>query len=564
VEDLEQFRRRAMGARRWSEEARRLAQAGHKRSALAAERLAQLADDEGNSESAAEHRREAARHRAAARRLALAGHELGARAAERLAELADDEGEPAAAGDYRRTAAHLRAEARRVAGSRVLDSVHEAFVAMDGGGFITDWSPQAESTFGWPRREAGGRVLAETIVPERYRRAHWDGLQRFLETGEGPVLGKRVEITALHRDGYEFPVELTISVVEESGRHRFYAVLHDISERKLSERHLGAQIAIGRVLGSHDSLSEAIPALLAAVGEAMEWQVGSYWSEAEPGRLTCRETWRAEPAFEAFERVSRELELAPGLGLPGLVWRSCEPAWLEDAGREPKPNFLRAEVAAKAGLHSAICLPVRKDNELIGALEFFSHSIQHPEPTLIETLTTLSAQIDRFVTELEERAALRRRLEALTRRDELTGLANRRAWTEELERELARSRREGRPLCVALLDLDQFEAVNERRGHAAGDALLREIAARWRGQLRLTDVLARRGGEDFAIALPARSLEVALAAVERLRAAPPSGMTCSAGLVAWDGQESGDQLLGRAEAALQRAKRDGSDQTATA
>jgi diguanylate cyclase (GGDEF)-like protein/PAS domain S-box-containing protein len=562
VQELEQFRRRAMGARRWSAEARRLALAGHERGAKTAERLAQLADDEGNSESAAEHRNAAARHRAAARRLALAGHELSAKAAERLAELADDEGEPASAVGYRTTAAHLRAEARRVSGSRVLESVHEAFVAMDGGGFITDWSPQAESIFGWPRTEAVGRVLADTIIPERYRQAHWQGLQRFLETGEGPVLGKRVEITALHRDGYEFPVEMTISSLEQEGRHSFYAVLHDISERKLSERYLQAQTAISGLLSTQEALSQAIPPLLAAIGEAMGWQVGGYWSEVEPGLLRCRETWRAEPAFEAFEQASHELALAPGAGLPGLVWRSGEPAWLEDAGRAP--NFLRAEAAAKAGLHSAICLPVRMGTELVGAVEFFSHSVQHPEPSLIEMLTTLSTQIAQVVTVLEERVKLGRRLEALARRDELTGLANRRAWNEELERELARSRREGQPVGVALLALDHFEAVDERRGHSTGDDLLREVAANWKGQLRITDVLARYGGENFAIALPASRLETALAVVERLRVAPPAGMTCSGGLVAWDGQESADVLLARADAALYRAQREGGDRTVTA
>jgi diguanylate cyclase (GGDEF)-like protein/PAS domain S-box-containing protein len=551
-----------MGARRWSEEARHLALAGHERGAKAAERLAQLADDEGNSESAAEHRNAAARHRAAARRLALAGHELSAKAAERLAELADDEGKPASAGGYRTTAAHLRAEARRVSGSRVLDSVHEAFVAMDGGGFITDWSPQAESTFGRPRTEAVGRVLADTIIPQRYRQAHWQGLQRFLETGEGPVLGKRVEVTALHRDGYEFPVELTISSAEQEGRHCFYAVLHDISERRLTERYLQAQTAISGLLSTHKALSKAIPALLAAIGEAMEWQVGGYWSEVEPGLLRCRKTWRAESTFESFERATHELALAPGEGLPGLVWRNGEPAWLEDAGGAR--NFRRAEAAAKAGLHSGICLPVRRGSELVGAIEFFSHSVQHPEPGLIEMLTALSSQIAQVVTVLEERDRLGRRLEALARRDVLTGLANRRAWNEELERELARSRREGQPPCVALLELDHFEAVNERRGQPAGDALLKEIAANWKRQLRITDVLARYDGDDFAIAFPARRLETALAVVERLRTALRAGLTCSAGLVAWDGQESADELLARADAALDRAKREGGDRTATA
>jgi two-component system cell cycle sensor histidine kinase/response regulator CckA len=410
VDELGQFRRRARRAKKWSDEARRLAAAGHERGAAAAERLARRADEEGSPQWAAAYRETADRHRAAARRLALAGPERSAEAAERLADLAEAQDKPVSARSYREMAAHLRAEARRVAGGRVLDSFQEAFVAMDAGGFITDWSPQAEATFGWSREDALGRVLADTIIPARYRRAHWEGLQRFLETGEGPVVGKRVEMSALHRDGYEFPVELTVCSQERDGEPSFYSVLRDISDRKLIERYLRAQTAISQVLVTHESLTEAIPPLLAAVGAAMEWQVGGYWTEGEPGVLRCRETWRSEAAFEPFERASRKLELAPGVGLPGLVWQSGEPAWLENASCEPKPYFRRAEAAAEVGLHSAICLPVHGGTKLVGAVEFFSDSIQHPEPALIEMMTTLSAQIGQFVTVLEERGTLLRRL----------------------------------------------------------------------------------------------------------------------------------------------------------
>jgi PAS domain S-box-containing protein len=401
VDDLEQFQRRVAHAKRWAEEARRLAVAGHERSAAAAERLAHHAEYEGNPESAAEHWSAVARHRAAARRVAMAGHELSAGAAERLAHLADHEGNPESAAGYRRMADHLRVEARGLSEGRVFDSSHEAFVAMDAGGFITDWSPQAESTFGWLREEAVGKVLADTIIPERYRHAHWEGLQRFLETGEGPVVGKRVEIAALHRDGHEFPVELTISTVETEGPYGFFASLHEISDRKLAERYLQAENAVSRLLGTCESMSEAIPRLLAAAGEAMGWSVGGYWSEEEPEVLRCRVTWRSEAAAEPFQCASQELALAPGVGLAGRVWQSGVPAWIEDVAREPW--FVRAEAAAKAGLHGAVCLPVCRGNELVGALEFFGRSIQYPEPTVIEMMTTLSAQIGRLVTVLEER-----------------------------------------------------------------------------------------------------------------------------------------------------------------
>jgi PAS domain S-box-containing protein len=117
----------------------------------------------------------------------------------------------------------------------VIDTAHEAFVSMDASGCITYWNPEAERTFGWSREEAIGRMLADTIVPPQHREAHLRGLKRFLSTGEGPALNRRFEITALHRDGHEFPIELTISAREAFGCQTFNAFLHDITERKQAD-----------------------------------------------------------------------------------------------------------------------------------------------------------------------------------------------------------------------------------------------------------------------------------------------------------------------------------------
>ena len=159
-----------------------------------------------------------------------------------------------------------------------------------------------------------------------------------------------------------------------------------------------------------------------------------------------------------------------------------------------------------------------------------------------------------------ERLALLRRLEASARTDELTGLPNRRAWQEEMPRELARARREGTPLCVAIFDLDHFKAYNDEHGHIAGDVLLKEAAAAWAVRLRPTDLLARYGGEEFTLAMPRCDEAEAAELVERLRLAMPGGRTCSAGIACWDGVEPAETLLERADRALYRAKELGRDQ----
>ncbi|MGC2460808.1 MAG: EAL domain-containing protein [Steroidobacteraceae bacterium] len=114
----------------------------------------------------------------------------------------------------------------------------DALVVMDDTGRITDWNSQAEKTFGWSREQVIGKSLAETIVPIQYREAHKHGMQMFLETGEGPIVNKRIELWAMHRDGREFPVELAVFPVKHDGGWIFSVFIRDLTERKQAEQAL--------------------------------------------------------------------------------------------------------------------------------------------------------------------------------------------------------------------------------------------------------------------------------------------------------------------------------------
>jgi len=118
---------------------------------------------------------------------------------------------------------------------QILETAHDAFIAIDELGRVTDCNAQAHATFGWAREEMLGAELAQLIIPEGHRTAHRRGIAHFLATGEGPVLGRRLELTALHRAGREFPVELTISALQTREGHWFSAFLRDITERKAAE-----------------------------------------------------------------------------------------------------------------------------------------------------------------------------------------------------------------------------------------------------------------------------------------------------------------------------------------
>ena len=147
-------------------------------------------------------------------------------------------------------------------------------------------------------------------------------------------------------------------------------------------------------------------------------------------------------------------------------------------------------------------------------------------------------------------------LRTVAREDPLTGLANRRLWDERLEEELERSRRTGTALSVALADLDSFKAVNDARGHHSGDRVLQDLSHSWRAAVRGGgDFLARLGGDEFGLLAPG-SDEIGIRRLaRRLADSLPEGISASIGVATWTGDETGSELVRRADLAMYEAKR---------
>ncbi len=132
----------------------------------------------------------------------------------------------------------------------IVATAEQAFVAIDAGGAVTEWNSKAEEMFGWSRSEVVGRQLADLVIPEAMRDAHRKGMARFMATGEGKVVNRPVQLNALHRDGHEFPVEMTISPLEVGGEWTFNAFIQDITERKATTDALAAGEARFRALAT--------------------------------------------------------------------------------------------------------------------------------------------------------------------------------------------------------------------------------------------------------------------------------------------------------------------------
>ncbi len=213
-----------------------------------------------------------------------------------------------------------------------------------------------------------------------------------------------------------------------------------------------------------------------------------------------------------------------------------------------------------AATYAAVLLAIRADSELLATRWSVTVSVVWG---VALTIHFLRISVDRLVA----------RLRTATRTDLLTDVLNRRGFEEAFGLELARVRRSGAPLALAIGDIDRFKAINDRYGHAAGDAALKAVAARLRECCRGTDVLARIGGEEFALVMPQTTLDEALVLAERLRRSVAlvhdeggEPLTISFGVVECTRGEDADpdRLLGAADRALYAAKDAGRDRVVSA
>jgi diguanylate cyclase (GGDEF)-like protein/PAS domain S-box-containing protein len=441
----------------------------------------------------------------------------------------------------------------------ILDGMNEAYVSTDEHGMVMNWNRSAETTFGWSAGEATGRWLPDLIIPAEDRPEFKALLAR---TVPGvPATGRveaRLDREAIHKDGSSFPVELALTMIEVDGKTELHTLMHDISDRKYSEaklrEHAADVEAIVDVIGelSRSTVaSEARAAICRAATGIAEADVGALFEPDPSGtglRATASESMRVVGDFVHFGERSAVAR----------TFSTREPYFASDVVGNPSVSQMIIE---GRDVSSALWVPVTHDDQAIGVIVVaWKETMLTTPPRLTRVMGVIAAEAAVAI----ERAALLDRLERMAHTDDLTGLINRRAWDLEVVREVARARRDAAPLAVAMLDLDRFKNYNDQHGHQAGDRVLHEAASAWRGVLRETDLLARYGGEEFAVALPGCARQAAEVLVERLREVTPAGQSCSAGLALWNGSESAEELLGRADRAMYEAKQAGRDRTVIA
>jgi PAS domain S-box-containing protein len=272
--------------------------------------------------------------------------------------------------ERKRTEEALRANEERT--RLIIETALDAVITIDATGAITGWSPQAEQIFGWSRADMIDRSLADTVVPEQHREAHRRGLEHYLATGDGPVLGTRLELTALHRDGHEFPIELAITPLRTANGVSFSAFVRDITDRTQADARLRAQLERLNLL---DTLTRAIGArqdldsVLQVVARSLEDQLPldfcciGFYDRGDDSLVVARVGARSGPLAERLSMPERARVPVDQNGLRRCV--NGQLVYEPDLERLPFPFPQRL---AGGGLRSMVAAPLFVESAIFGVL----------------------------------------------------------------------------------------------------------------------------------------------------------------------------------------------------
>ncbi len=399
-----------------------------------------------------------------------------------------------------------------------LETANDAYIEIDESGIVTDWNSQAEAIFGWPRCEAIGRQGCDVVLPEQDRDTDRNrrGLTELAATGEEPLLGRRFELIAQHRDGRTFPIELAFWRTRDSDAVMFHGFAHDITRRKEQEAALRKSQEDFRMLfARHPHPMWVYDVKTLQFVEVNEAALSHYgYTRQEFLSMTVDQIQPPEDVVMLAVNMAARREELEASG----PWRHH----------------------TKAG-------------HLID-VEIASHRLVFDgrECTLV------------MAQDISERRLLEDRLRHQALHDGLTDLPNRACLLERAEVLLGEARGEQTPMAALFLDLDNFKEVNDSFGHMVGDGLLQAVATRLYTAVRQADTVGRIGGDEFVVLVSGASLAagpeiVAQQLLDVIRDTPfylegrYLTVTASIGIATGDACEAAD-LLRNADVALYQAK----------
>jgi diguanylate cyclase (GGDEF)-like protein/PAS domain S-box-containing protein len=400
-------------------------------------------------------------------------------------------------------------------------AAHDAIIMVDHEGSVVFWNNSAEKMFGYSNRDAVGKNCHGLIVPARYHEAYEKGFSLFKHSGQGAALGKALEVEARKKDGTEFPVELSLSGIHFHGEWSAVGIIRDITERKQVKESLQASEA--KYYDLYDNAPDMYYSLDLATGVIID--------------------------------CNKALLLATGYSKAELIGRSIFELYDASSAGEAKDTLQQFQVTGE--VRDAERRVKCKDGRIINVSLNVS-AIRDKDGNIV-----FSRSIWRDITELKMQEE---RVRTLSITDQLTALYNRRGFMTLAEQQLRVSERTRKGIVLLFADVDDLKQINDNLGHKSGDEAIIEAANVLKEVFRKMDIIARMGGDEFAVLATEASLEFSEMIRNRLqdqlvihnsRAGRDYDLSLSIGMIYHDPSTpcSLDELISRADSLMYEQKR---------
>jgi len=456
----------------------------------------------------------------------------------------------------------MRAEREIALQAELLDEVDAAVIATDTAFVVQYWNQGAEQLYGYSAEDAIGRPVIDLIVPDHSRAT-------MTELGGSALAGRsaEAELDAHDKEGRVFPVYLRLRAAHldsaDAGVTSIIGVSVDISARRLADaairRHAAQQEEIanlGRLALQGDSLAELFDYAVRIASGILSAECARVLE-----RLPDTSGFVVRAGVGWFDGRKGEHVAGDPPSISGFVVATREPVVVQDWDQERR--FERSSRLLARGARASVAVAIGDPSSPFGVLEVHYTKPQAVPADCGPFLAALANVLAEAIHRRDANETLR--LQAL--HDGLTGLPNRTLFHDRVTHALARNDRRRKRLAVFLIDIDQFELVNDSLGHDAGDELLRVLAPRVAGAIREGDTLARPGGDQFAVLCEELPSELAAIRIANqliscfeqpfeLRG-EQRVLSASIGIALSAGESTATELLRDADAAMYHAKKAG-------
>ena len=293
----------------------------------------------------------------------------------------------------------------------LLDLSADPTLIVDAKGIIVRANRQTHQLFGYETESLVGQEL-EILVPEKTRKMHAQLRADFFSNPKTRPMSKGLELEGRAKDGRLVPVQVSLSPIETERGSSVVVTVFDNTERSQTLRQLEVRAKLFRMMtdtaehaNNADFLDEAIEYCLERICAYLGWPVGHAYKLGDDGaeRLVSAGIWHlSDPQrLSRFRQVTENTTFDRGIGLPGRVWKTGKPAWIEDVTKDP--NFPRAKLADDIGVRAGFALPIRSGANFMGALEFFTEEVLTPDDSLLRMLSQIGLQLGQVADRVQAR-----------------------------------------------------------------------------------------------------------------------------------------------------------------